>query len=491
MHKKCKYFLYFTVIAAFLLCLAGCRVGPDYVRPELEMPNAWHIRAVEGLQDGSAPLETWWLAFNDPILTDLIRQARDGNLDLKTAYARIGEFRARLGVAAGKYWPTVDAAASYSRSKASEAEGVALNTDETSFYSNRVDASWEFDLFGRIGRSVESSKASMEVSLEDYRDVLVSLYSQVAQNYIHLRTQQTRIRYAKENIVAQEKILELTQKRLQAGLVPELDVQQAKLILDSTRSSIPLLYQEEIQTIYRLSVLLGKHPGTLISTLSVGSDIPDLPDQITIGLPVELLRQRPDVRSAERVLAAQTAEIGVATAALYPSFSLSGTFALEAIHADEAGNWDSRAWGFGPTVRWNLFDGNRIRNNITVREFLAEQAMINYEQTVLLALEEVENALIAFEQEKIRLQTIQRAVASAQKSVDLVTELYQKGLTDFQNVLDMQRTLVAQQDLMANSEGAVANNLVRIYKALGGGWSFNRDNILHESQSIRTETNEN
>lgn len=490
MYKRCNY-LYFTVIAAFILCLAGCRVGPDYVRPELEMPNAWHTRAVEGIQDGSAPLETWWLAFNDPMLADLIRQARDGNLDLKTAYARIGEFRARLGVVAGQYWPSVDAVGAYSRSKASEADGVALNTDETSFYSNGLDATWEIDLFGRIGRSVESSKASMEASLEDYRDVLVSLYSQVAQNYIQLRTQQTRIRYAKDNVAAQEKVLELTQKRRQAGLVPELDVQQAKLILDSTRSSIPLLYQEEIQTIYRLSILLGKHPGTLMTALSVDSDIPNWPDQITVVLPVELLRQRPDVRRAERLVAAQTAEIGVATAALYPSFSLSGTFALEAIHSDEAGNWDSRAWRFGPAVRWNLFDGNRIRNNITVREFLTEQAMLNYEQTVLLALEEVENALIAFEQEKIRLKTIQRTVASAQKSVDLVTELYQKGLTDFQNVLDMQRTLVAQQDLMATSEGAVINNLVRIYTALGGGWSFNKDNILNESQSIRTETNEN
>jgi outer membrane protein, multidrug efflux system len=491
MRRDRKCFLGCAVVAVFLLFLGGCKVGPDYAKPELEMPNAWHTRAVEGLQDGSAPLETWWLAFDDTMLTDLIQQARDGNLDLKTAYARIGEFRARLGVAAGQYWPFIDAAGAYSRSKASEADGVALNTNETDFFSNGLDASWEMDLFGRIGRSVESSKASMEASLEDYRDVLVSLYSQVAQNYIQLRTQQTRIRYAKNNVAAQEKILELTQKRRQAGLVPELDVQQATLILDSTRSSIPLLYQEEIQTIYRLSILLGKHPGTLMTALSAGSDIPNWPDQITVVLPIELLRQRPDIRRAERVLAAQTADIGVATAALYPSFSLSGTFALEAVHADEAGNWDSRAWGLGPAVRWNLFDGNRIRNNIRVREFLAEQAMLNYEQTVLLALEEVENALVAFEQEQIRLQTIQRTVASAQKSVDLVTELYQKGLTDFQNVLDMQRTLVTQQDLMANSEGAVANNLVRMYTALGGGWSLNKDNIGNESQSIRTETNEN
>jgi len=474
--------IFTSLIVALVLPLfiSGCAVGPDYTKPEIQMPNQWHNKVVKEIQEDNSDLQTWWLLFDDPLLTSLIERSRKGNLDLQIAYDRIIESRARFGVAAGEYWPDVDAVGSYRRSKPSKAEGVALSTDEASFYSNGIDSSWEVDLFGRISRSVESAKASLEASEEDYRDVLVSLYSQVAQNYIDLRTQQARIHFAKQNVLAQKKTVELTKKRRESGLVPELDVQQSMLILGSTKSNIPQLYQEEIQIINRLSVLLGRYPSALHEELSTDTTIPKVPDQITSGLPTELLRQRPDIRQAERVLAAQTAEIGVATAALYPSFSLSGTFALEATKRENALDFSSKSWKFGPSVRWNLFDGNRIRSNIKVREALTKQAMTDYEQTILLALEEVENAMIAFEQEKLRLQAIRRTVSSAQKSVELVTELYEKGLTDFQNLLDMQRALTAQQDLLASSEGAVAKNLVRIYVALGGGWSFETSDIKSE-----------
>ena len=465
--------LFATSLAYFLL-FSGCKVGPDYVRPESSVPDQWHEKAVQGLDDGSADLQTWWTVFDDPMLEDLIQRTRTENLDLQIAAARVMEARALLGVASGEYWPNVDAAGFYSRDRVSENGLIAPpsgDVDETNLNLIGVDATWEIDVFGRISRSVESAQATMQASVEDYRDVLVSLYSEVAQSYIDLRAIQTRLKYTVNNAELQRDTLKLTQDRREAGLVPQLDVEQAKLVLASTESAIPLLQQFESLTIHRLSVLLGQPPAALYNELSKSADVPDVPEEVAASLPAELLRQRPDIRRAERILAAQTAEIGVATAGLYPAFSLSGTFALEAQQIDDVGDWDSRTWGFGPSMRWNLFDGDRIRNSIKVQEARAEQAMINYEQTVLLALEDVENAMVSFEREKERLQDLLDSVDAAKESVKLVGTLYENGLTDFNNVLDMQRSLTFQQDLLAESEGAVANNLVRIYTALGGGWS--------------------
>ena len=459
-----------------LLFLYGCQVGPDYVRPETEMPDQWHEQAVYGVEDGSANLQMWWAVFNDPVLENLIRRAQTENLNLQIAYARIMESRALLGVAAGRYWPTVDAVGSYERSRPSEngllAGSQGTGVDQSNLHTLGFDSSWEIDVFGRINRSVESAQASLEASVEDYRDVLVSLYSEIAQNYIDLRSIQARIQYAENNIKLQQETLELTQNRRKAELIPELDVQQAALILASTESTVPILRERQAFAIHRLSVLLGQRPAQLYEELTNNAEIPSVPQEVAVGLPADLLRQRPDIRRAERTLAAQTADIGVSTADLYPVFSLSGTFALQAQQMKDVGNSGSRTWGFGPSFRWNLFDGDRIRSNIKAQEAQAEQAMIDYEQTVLLALEEVENAMVAFTQERQRLEALERSVMAAQKSVELVKELYDIGLTDFQNVLDMQRALTAQQDQFAESQGQVANNLVRIYTSLGGGWSL-------------------
>ena len=461
--------------AVYLFLLSGCQVGPDYVRPEYSVPDQWHQKAVQGLENGSADLQTWWKVFNDPVLENLIQRSSTENLDLQIAYARVMESRAQLGVAAGEYWPGVDAVGAYSRSRPSEnglLSGLPVtSSDQLNLHSVGVDSSWEIDVFGRISRSVESAQAFLEASVENYRDVLVSLYSEVAQSYIDMSSVQARIRYAQNNIKLQQNTLTLTRKRREAELVPELDVQQAELVLASTESTIPVLRQSEAQAIHRLSVLLGQSPSFLYNELTTASKIPDVPVDITVGLPTELLRQRPDIRRAERILASQTADIGIATAGLYPAFSLSGTFALEAQQIKEIGEWDSRKWGFGPAMRWNLFDGDRIKSSIKVQEAQAEQAMVNYEQTILLALEEVENTMVAFSEEKQRVEALERSVSAAQKSVELVKTLYEIGLTDFQNVLDMQRALTNQQDQLAESRGRVAKNLVRIYTALGGGWS--------------------
>lgn len=475
----------FTLSFIFLFSFSGCKVGPDYVCPEYPIPDQWHQQAVQGVEGGSADLHTWWYIFNDPVLEDLIQRSRIENLDLQIAYARVMESRAFLGVASGQYWPGVDAVGSYRRSRSSEnglLAGLPVgSSDQVNLHTVGVDSSWEIDVFGRISRSVESAQATLEASTENYRDVLVSLYSQVAQRYIDVRALQARIRYAEDNIKLQQKMLTLIRNRREAELVPELDVQQAELILATTESTIPLFRQLKMQAIHRLSVLLGQPPAALYAELSRSDAVPDVPEQITAGLPAELLRQRPDVRRAERLLAAKTADIGVATAGLYPAFSLSGTFALEARQIKDMGNWDSRTWGFGPAMRWNLFDGDRIRSLIKVQEAQAEAAMADYERTVLQALEEVENAMVAFAEERQRVEALKRSVAAAQKSLELVTELYEIGLTDFQNVLDMQRSLTAQQDQLAESQGQVAKNLVRIYTALGGGWS------VESSETSNTE----
>jgi multidrug efflux system outer membrane protein len=478
----------FAIPALSLSLFSGCKVGPDYVRPESSVPDQWHEKAVQGLEDGSADLQTWWTVFDDPILEDLIGRSHVDNLDLRIAYARVMESRARLGVASGQYWPNVDGVGFYSRDRVSE-NGLAApldgsSPDQTDLYGFGVDASWEIDVFGRISRSVEGAQASMEASVENYRDILVSLYSAVAQSYIDLRATQTRLKYTVNNAELQRGTLKLTQDRREAGLVPQLDVEQAKLVLASTEAVIPTFRQFEAEAIHRLSVLLGQPPAALYDELSTAADVPDVPEEVTASLPAELLRQRPDIRRAERILAAQTAEIGVATAGLYPAFSLSGTFALEGQDFSDTGDWDSRAWGFGPAMRWNLFDGKRIRNRIKVQEARAEQAMADYELTILEALEEVENAMVSFEQEKQRLGDLHRSVVAAQESVKLVGTLYENGLTDFNNVLDMQRSLTVQQDLFAESQGAVANNLVRIYTSLGGGWSVE---LIEEEDQINKD----
>ncbi|MHC5061916.1 MAG: efflux transporter outer membrane subunit [Planctomycetota bacterium] len=466
----------FTHLVTFSLFFSGCIVGPNYTGPEPEVPDVWSERATEGIKEGQADIQIWWQYLNDPILNSLIERAEEGNLDIQAAASRIQQSRAILGIAAGEYFPQLDISGLYSRQRVSE-NGILspffqnTSPEPTNLHRIGVDATWEIDVFGRISRSVESAQASYQASLENFRDVLVILYAEVALNYVELRALQTRIEYAVNNIEAQKSTLKLTKSRQETGLAPKLDVEQALLNLANTESAVPLLRTQRTLALNRLSVLLGQPPGLLEKELLTRISAPDMPEELVVGLPAELLRQRPDIRRAERNLAAQSAQIGVATAGLYPSFSLSGVFALEAQQIKDVGNWGSRTWGFGPSFRWNIFDGNRIRSNIQLEEVQMDEAMIKYEQTILLALEEVEDALVSFQEEKTRLAALQRSVAAAEKSVELVRELYTNGLTDFQNVLDMERSLTRQQDSMAESRGLVFQNLVRIYKSLGGGWS--------------------
>ncbi|MBN1816943.1 MAG: efflux transporter outer membrane subunit, partial [Sedimentisphaerales bacterium] len=324
-----------------LVFCAGCRVGPDYTAPEATMPDAWHIKLTQGLSEGQADLTTWWKLLQDSVLEDLIHQATEGNLGLRTAVSRIRQAQAQRAVVSGQSWPQVDGVGFYSRDRAS-ANGLMApllgEPDQTNLHSIGVDASWEIDLFGRIARSIESADTSLDATVEDYRDVMVSLYSEVAVTYVQIRALQERIDYILQNIAMQRQTLELTQNRFKAELAPELDVAQAELNLANTESGLPALEAALTISLNRLAVLLGRHAGSLESELSAHRPIPGVPEQVVMGLPAELLRQRPDIRRAERLLAAQTARIGVATAGLYPAFSLSGTFALEATELSDVGD---------------------------------------------------------------------------------------------------------------------------------------------------------
>jgi NodT family efflux transporter outer membrane factor (OMF) lipoprotein len=461
------------------LSLSGCTVGPDYVRPETEVQLAdeWERAVTDEMSRDSTSLELWWTQLSDTTLTSLIRRAEFNNLDLASGVARVLEARALRGIASGDNLPNITLGGAYSRTQISDNSAVGQisqavggeNAPADTWFTG-LDLSWEIDLFGRIRRQVESATAQLEASVEDYRDVLVTMYAEVALNYIELGTFQQRAAFAEANARAQRESLGLTRDRFEAGLTSRLDVAQATSNLANTEAQIPVLRTGVAAAMNRLAVLLGEQPGHLHDELALVAGIPLVPDSIAVGLPADLLRRRPDIRRAERLLAAQTARIGVATAQLYPSFSLFGSLSLESTSFDNLFEGTSIGWGLTPSIRWNIFQGGKVRQLIKAEEARTEQALLAYEKTVLLALEDVENALVAYEQERVRRDRLEDAVEASQAAVDLVRTQYLSGLTNFQNYLDSQRSLFLQQDQLAESSGLVVQNLILLNKALGGGW---------------------
>jgi len=467
------------VLGAGLL-LQGCLSGPDYQRPEIVSPAAFHNRLPGAPESSPIELKHWWTQFNDPLLDSLIERAALGNLDLNEAMARIEESRAQRGISASSLAPTVDADGSISRNKQSSnaaspfpgavpIPGAAFNPTEN--WSTGFDMSWELDFFGRIRRNIEAADADLAASVENYRDSLVTLYSEVARNYVNARLAQKQLTISRANQRAQERSQQIAKDRFEAGAAPELDLAQAKANLAETLSEIPAQRANLQSAMNRLCVLLGKTPGTLDKEFASEQAIPTTPSDVAAGIPANLLRQRPDLRAAERTLAAQTARIGVAKADLYPQFALSGSLSLDSADAAKVFNADSRAYSFGPSFRWNLFRNGQIRNNIRAADARAQQALARYEQTMLLALEEVENAMVSLTQEQARRDALKASVEATRRSVELAGDLYQAGQTDFQNLLDSQRSLLSAENRLAASEASVVTNLIALFKALGGGWT--------------------
>lgn len=455
-----------------LLIVTGCAsVGPDYVRPDTPVSTIWHTQLKGGLvTDETDPktLAAWWSTLNDHELSSLVERAAAGNLDLKKAGARVREARARRGLAKADLFPTLDATGNASRSRSSEDTGGGMTGE---LYSVGFDAGWELDIFGGVRRSVEASQADLEASREDMRDVLVSLLAEVALNYVEARTFQQRLAVVEANLAVQNETYQLTLWRRQAGLSDELAVQQALYNLESSRSQMPTLRTGLEEAMNRISVLLGEQPGKVHEELKSPEPIPAAPLKLAVGIPADAMRRRPDVRRAERNMAAQTARVGVATADLYPKFKLTGTIGMAALTPGNLFSAGNQTYNYGAGITLPIFHGGAIRQNIEVQSALQEQYLMAYETAVLTALEEVENCIVAYAEEQQRLQSLSEATTAAQKAAELAQYKYQSGLSDFGSVLDAQRSLLSFQDQMAQSSGTVTSNLVRLYKALGGGWT--------------------
>jgi len=453
--------------AVLTLIIAGCSVGPNYRAPQTAMPKGWSETAT----NTAAPATQWWRTFNDPQLDSLIERAVKQNYDLRIASARLREARALRGVAGWDFGPTVIGNASYTRTRTSK-NSLTFPVDklDSDTYEAGFDARWEIDVFGGKRRSFEAANADLSATEEDRRDVLVTLLAEVARNYVELRGVQRQLVIAHDNIAGQQAMLDLTQRRYKAGASSKLDVAQSAALLAGTQSDLPTYETALKVTMHRLAVLLGQQPSTLVGELTIDAPIPPTPPDVPVGLPSELLRRRPDVRSAERKLAATTARIGVETAELFPKFSLVSMAGFQSLSVGDWFNTGSRFWTAGPTVNWRFLDFGRIHNRIKAADAREEQALAEYEKTVLTALEDVENALVAYGQEQVRRGSLQEQVDANRQAVDLANQLYTKGQSSFLDVLIARRALYSAEDNLVQSERSITTNLIALYKALGGGW---------------------
>lgn len=448
----------------------GCSaVGPDYEAPQIQLPASWEAERTAGLADGVVTDAAWWQTFDDATLTDLVEQALRQNLDLRQSLTRLIGARAQRGIAAADRWATVDGNASYNYRDESRNTPFGAFIPRTDIHAASFDAAWELDLWGRVRRSVEAADADLTASTFEVQAAALSVAAEVARTYVDLRAAQRRLAIARDNLQLQQQTLDLVQSRLSAGLVAERDVAQAATNVETTRSRLPQLEAAAITSLNRLAVLLGGTPDRLPAELREVAPLPQLPASVAVGAPADLLRRRPDVQRAERMLAAEVARIGVAEADRYPSFSLSGQIGLASNSAKQFFDTDSDLFGFGPSLRWNLFDGGRLKHRIQALEASAEAAQIAYEQTVLLALEETENAMTRFRLERVRRASLARAAAQARRAVELAQTQYREGLSDFQAVLDSERIAATIDDDLVNSDAAVATHLIALFKALGGG----------------------
>ncbi|MCB1061435.1 MAG: efflux transporter outer membrane subunit [Verrucomicrobiae bacterium] len=451
--------------------LSGCvTVGVDYQKPDAEVPDAWTRALTKDLNGSKSSLEHWWKGFNDPVLNQLIDRARESNPDIVAATERVTEARALRGIAISQGLPQANAGGNYSRNRASESLlAPAPPENPTNLYAAGFDAGWEIDIFGGIRRSVESAEASIGASEENYRDVLVSLFSEVALNYVEYRAIQERIEVAEKNIESQKESEKLAENRLENGLVPKIDVTQAKTNRAISEALLPALRSQLVFAKNRIATLTGGFPDSVEKLLAGDQSIPLPRAGYSTGLPSDLLRSRPDVRRAERELAAQTAAIGVAEADLYPRFTLFGDFNLQSVKSGDFFEGGSGAYSFGPSFQWQIFSAGRIRNAVIAEESRTRQALDRYEGAVLLAVEEVETSMAAVANERDRFKKLDEAVDSASETVDLIKDNYENGLVNFQNVLDAERTKFNVEDDRVVSRGQIAKNYITLYKALGGG----------------------
>jgi NodT family efflux transporter outer membrane factor (OMF) lipoprotein len=450
----------------------GLKVGPEYCPPPAPVASKWIDEKRVGTQ---APDDSrWWVVFDDPVLASLVEGAYRQNLSLGEAAFRIAQAQAKRGIAVGGLFPQQQQAfADYSRNAVSTSVANRQLTDQRFYdlYDGGFNLTWELDLWGRLRRAVEAADAELNVSIEDYDATLVLLVANVAESYVQARTLQTQLAYARANAVLQKKTYDLVKFQFDNGKVSDLDVEQAATNLAQTEALIPPLEIALRQSCNRLCTLLGMPPEDLAEKLG-SKPIPAAPATVAAGIPGDLLRRRPDVRRAERQLAAQCARIGIATAQLYPQISITGTIGLESSRLAAIGQAQSLAGDIGPSLRWDILNYGRNLNRIRLEDARFQELVLAYQNAVLTANEEVENGLVAFLQSQTQIEAQARAVKASKKSVELVLVQLDEGTADINRVYVLEKDLVQQENQLAQAQGNVALGLIQVYRALGGGWQI-------------------
>jgi len=469
-------------------------VGPDYVGPtasDLRVPRSWESASPatkEGIE-----VADWWRHLGDPLLTKLVAEAMKGSPDLQSALAKLREARAQRRLAAANLGPTFSGSGSaqYLYQGAGSVAGGASNSGfgaaslggSQEFYDAVFDASWEPDIFGGQRRALEGARADEQAAVANLHSVQVSLAAEVARNYVEVRSYQTEVQIARANLESQTETLNLTNWRVQAGLATSLDFEQARTNVEQTLASIPVLETSLAEARHRVATLLGLAPAALSNELADKVAIPEIPYPLTVGIPVDILRRRPDVAAAERTLAAETARIGEAKAARYPSFTLSGSVGAESMTLAAVSSGSSMVASVAGSVAQTIFDSGRISSQIEIQNAIQGQALATYRSTVLTALEDVENALVALANYRSQADALARGVESARNAALLARHEYSAGIVDFQSVLDTQRTVLAVEESLNTAQSNSVIATIQLYKALGGGWSAAQDHVA-EKQNL-------
>lgn len=471
-----------AIFCSLLVPVAGCtgpkeylhncfKVGPNYQQPTAPVSPAWIDSADPRVHGDPADLHAWWTAFQDPILNSLIETAYRDNLDVKTAATRILQARARRNIEAGNLFPqSQTAVAGYAHAQVSQNLGLPFPTI-VNLWGTGFNASWELDFWGRLRRTVESANANFDASLADYDNALVILLAEVATHYVQLRTFEQRLVFARKNAEIQQGVLKIAEARFEKGITTELDVQQARANLAQTEAIIPPLRAGAREANNQLCILLGVPPRRLAECLGPAS-IPNAPSEVVVGVPAELLRRRPDIQQAERQVAAQSALIGVAEADLYPRFVLFGFIGYTADNFNKLFDASSFTSLVAPIFQWNILNYGRLSNNIRLQKAHFEELVLQYQQTVLRAQREAENALVNFLESQEQVRSLAASVTAYERSVELVVAQYRAGTVDFNRVFTTQAALVTEQDQLTAARGSIAMNLIALYRSLGGGWEI-------------------
>jgi NodT family efflux transporter outer membrane factor (OMF) lipoprotein len=453
----------------------GFKVGPNYCPPQAPVAPDWIDASDKRLTKDGDDLSKWWTVFNDPVLDNLICCAYHQNLTLRQAGCRILEARAQLGISVGELFPqTQNMTGSYTRnaiSRETANTGGAISQPFFNQWNYGFNLNWELDFWGRFRRAVESNSASLEASVEDYDETLVTLLGDVATYYAQMRTVEKRIEYTKQNVALQQRTVTIAEARFRGGTSTERDPYQARSTLEQTQAQIPELEIQRRQAVIQLCILMGMPPEELQAKLGP-APIPVAPAEVAVGIPADLLRRRPEVRRAERQAAAQSAQIGIAEADFYPAISINGTLGYAAQNFGNLFRPDALNSSVGPSFQWNLLNYGRIVNNVRFQDARFQELVAAYQQTVLSAAQEVENGLVTFLRARERTNFQDACAKDAEKAVQIVQAQYDGGTVDLTPVTLLQQTLVQQQDVLVQAQGEIATGLIQVYRALGGGWQI-------------------